>query len=126
MSSFEKQLSTHDYIEINLDQHIDIIFKNHLKLSFSKFNKLDLYDSVEYVVNNTKFFENKLVYIQALLDLILDFNNSNKKFKETFFDYWDRKKNKTKISPPKDLNAVKVLTIHKSKGLQFPVVIYLF
>ena len=126
LSSFEKQLSTHDYIEINLEQHIDLIFKNHLKLSFSKFKKLDLYDSVEYVVNNTKFFKNKLVYIQALLDLILDFNNSNKKFKETFFDYWDRKKNKTKISPPKDLNAVKVLTIHKSKGLQFPVVILPF
>ena len=126
LSSFEKQLSTHNYIEINLEQHIDLIFKNHLKLSFSKFKKLDLYDSVEYVVNNTKFFENKLVYIQALLDLILDFNNSNKKFKETFFDYWDRKKNKTKISPPKDLNAVKVLTIHKSKGLQFPVVILPF
>ena len=126
LSSFEKQVSTHDYIEINLEQHIDFIFKNHLKLSFSKFKKLDLYDSVEYVVNNTKFFENKLVYIQTLLDLILDFNSSSKKFKETFFDYWDRKKNKTKISPPKDLNAVKVLTIHKSKGLQFPVVILPF
>lgn len=87
---------------------------------------MDLYDSVEYVVNNTKFFENNFVYVQALLDLILDFNNSSKKFKERFFEYWDRKKNKTKISPPKDLNAVKVLTIHKSKGLQFPVVILPF
>ena len=37
-----------------------------------------------------------------------------------------KKKNKTKISPPQDLNAVKVLTIHKSKGLQFPVTILPF
>ena len=116
----------HDYINKNITKDIDSIFDNFLKLSFSIFKKLDLYDSIEYVVNKTNLFNQKLIYVQALLDLILDYNISNKKFKESFFEYWERKKNKTKISPPQDLNAVKVLTIHKSKGLQFPVTILPF
>ena len=125
--SFKEHGSTkHDYINKNIIKDIDSIFDNFLKLRFSIFKKLDLYDSIEYVVNNTNFFNKKLIYVQALLDLILDYNISNKKFKESFFEYWERKKNKTKISPPQDLIAVKVLTIHKSKGLQFPVTILPF
>ena len=126
LSFKEDECINHDYINKNITKDIDSIFDNFLKLSFSIFKKLDLYDSIEYVVNNTNLFNQKLIYVQALLDLILDYNISNKKFKESFFEYWERKKNKTKISPPQDLNAVKVLTIHKSKGLQFPVTILPF
>ena len=126
LSFKEDECINHDYINKNITKDIDSIFDNFLKLSFSIFKKLDLYDSIEYVVNNTNLFSQKLIYVQALLDLILDYNISNKKFKESFFEYWERKKNKTKISPPQDLNAVKVLTIHKSKGLQFPVTILPF
>ena len=126
LSFKEDECINHDYINKNITRDIYSIFDNFLKLSFSIFKKLDLYDSIEYVVNNTNLFNQKLIYVQALLDLILDYNISNKKFKESFFEYWERKKNKTKISPPQDLNAVKVLTIHKSKGLQFPVTILPF
>ena len=126
LSFKEDECINHDYINKNITKDIDSIFDNFLKLSFSIFKKLDLYDSIEYVVNKTNLFNQKLIYVQALLDLILDYNISNKKFKESFFEYWERKKNKTKISPPQDLNAVKVLTIHKSKGLQFPVTILPF
>jgi ATP-dependent exoDNAse (exonuclease V) beta subunit len=126
LSSNENNDKKHDYISSKIGINIDLIFKNLLRLSFSTFKKLDLYDSVEYIVNNTNLFNNKLIYIQALLDLILDYNISNKRNKESFFEYWDRKKHKSKLSPPQDLMAVKVLTIHKSKGLQFPIVILPF
>ena len=36
------------------------------------------------------------------------------------------KKSKIKIIPSADMNAVKVLTVHKSKGLQYPIVILPF
>ena len=126
LSSNENNDKKHDYISSKIGINIDLIFEKLLKLSFSTFKKLDLYDSVEYIVNNTNLFNNKLIYIQALLDLILDYNISNKRYKESFFEYWDRKKHKSKLSPPQDLMAVKVLTIHKSKGLQFPIVILPF
>lgn len=40
-----------------------------------------------------------------------------------FLDWWESVKQKKSIVYPENLNAVRVMTIHKSKGLQFPVVI---
>lgn len=41
----------------------------------------------------------------------------------TFLEYWNRKDQQEKAPMPENLDAVRVMTIHKSKGLQFPVVI---
>ena len=40
-----------------------------------------------------------------------------------FLLYWDKKQDKLAVMSA-DSNAVKIMTIHKSKGLEFPVVIY--
>lgn len=40
-----------------------------------------------------------------------------------FLAFWEKKSNKLSISPS-NTDAVSIVTIHKSKGLQFPVVIY--
>ena len=44
---------------------------------------------------------------------------------ERFLDYWERKKDALSILTS-ETDAVNVMTIHKSKGLEFPVVIYPF
>jgi hypothetical protein len=41
-------------------------------------------------------------------------------------EYWERKKNSLSINTPKDWQAVTVSSIHKSKGLEYPVVIVPF
>jgi ATP-dependent exoDNAse (exonuclease V) beta subunit len=126
LSIQNKEIKKHDFIDSNLVNNISLIFKKYLNLDFQKFQKLDIYDSVEFLINNTCIFNEKIIYVQSFLDLILEYRAANKKFKETFFEYWDRKKSKIKITPPSDMNAVKVLTVHKSKGLQYPIVILPF
>jgi ATP-dependent exoDNAse (exonuclease V) beta subunit len=42
---------------------------------------------------------------------------------EAFLDYWEEKKDAKSITGSEDSEAVKMMTIHKSKGLEFPVVI---
>lgn len=40
-----------------------------------------------------------------------------------FLDYWKRNGHQEKAPMPENLNAIRVMTMHKSKGLQFPIVI---
>jgi len=41
-----------------------------------------------------------------------------------FLDFWELKKEVLSIVAPENTNAVQVMTIHKSKGLEFPIVIF--
>jgi ATP-dependent exoDNAse (exonuclease V) beta subunit len=43
-----------------------------------------------------------------------------------FLEFWEEKREKLSITLPQDANAVRIMTVHKSKGLQFPVVILPF
>ena len=51
--------------------------------------------------------------------------NSKNSFLQSFVDYWDTKKEKLKVNLIEETNAVKVLTIHKSKGLNSQLLFYL-
>jgi ATP-dependent exoDNAse (exonuclease V) beta subunit len=42
----------------------------------------------------------------------------------TFLKWWKDNKEKLYIAATDNMNAIQIMTIHKSKGLQFPVVIY--
>jgi len=43
-----------------------------------------------------------------------------------FLSYWEKEKEKIKLATKGSGRSVQVLTIHKSKGLEFPIVIYAF
>jgi ATP-dependent exoDNAse (exonuclease V) beta subunit len=60
------------------------------------------------------------------MDSILEFSTRNDEGISEFLKYWDEKGHKESVVVPDDTEALKVMTIHKAKGLQFPVVIYPF
>lgn len=43
-----------------------------------------------------------------------------------FLGWWEKKRQKLSLSIPEDSNAIRLMSIHRSKGLQFPVVILPF
>ena len=88
------------------------------------YENLSLYDKAEYVLRTLHLDQKANAYIQFYLDEIFDFSMKTSKSMPHFLEYWSEQKHKKSISTSEHSDAVKIMTIHKSKGLQFPVVIY--
>ena len=65
-------------------------------------------------------------YVQYFLDIVLERDVRNQAGISDFLNYWDKNAEKFSIPSPEGNNAVRIMTIHKSKGLEFPVVIMPF
>lgn len=61
-------------------------------------------------------------YICAFQDLINDFTTGPYTDIHSFLDWWDKRGSSTIVSAPENPNAVRMMTIHKSKGLEFKCV----
>ncbi len=103
------------------------LIHNGYDIRFEQLHHLDLYNLFEHIALTMKLDALKDPYIQFFLDEVLDFSRSKSvPVIREFLKWWDKKgKNKSIISP-EGTDAVQVKTIHKSKGLAFPVVIYPF
>ena len=62
-------------------------------------------------------------FLQAFLDVVLSYSSKYSDEILSFLDWWEFKKEDFSIDVPEIKNAVKIMTIHKAKGLEFPVVI---
>ena len=88
-------------------------------------NKMPLYELTESLV---RIFElNKhsddQIYLQAYLDQVLEYTRSEKGDLESYLNWWQQTGSNKTVQVPQGQNAMQLLTIHKSKGLQFKVVI---
>jgi len=104
-------------------------FLEHLKtlgidFKIEEYKALSLYDKAEYALRALQLEEKANAYIQFFLDEIFDFAQTKSGSMLGFLDYWQDVKAKKSISTSDHSNAVNIMTIHKSKGLEFPVVIY--
>lgn len=62
-------------------------------------------------------------YLLSFLDHVLQFNMKHNKGISAFLVWWEEKKHKLSIDGSGISDAVRIMSIHKSKGLEFPVVI---
>lgn len=63
-------------------------------------------------------------YLMALGEEVWAYHEDASRTDEDFPDYWEENKHKLSLSNPEGLDAVQIMTVHKAKGLAFPIVIY--
>jgi ATP-dependent helicase/nuclease subunit A len=69
---------------------------------------------------------NSRVFLQAFQDEIFSFSNKSEADINGFLDYWDECSDKRFLAASETQNAIRIMTIHKSKGLEFDAVIIPF
>ncbi|MFV0482703.1 MAG: UvrD-helicase domain-containing protein [Bacteroidales bacterium] len=89
---------------------------------------VSLLETMEFV--STKFnlqnIPGSKEFLAQLFDEVIKFQKRTNNSLPTFIDWWDNKGHKINISIPDNHDAMKILTIHKSKGLEFKSVIIPF
>jgi ATP-dependent helicase/nuclease subunit A len=86
---------------------------------------LSLYEMVERLIEifSLNNIAGELPFIQAFQDLVLDYSNKNSSNIYAFLEYWEDIGSKRSISISEAQDAIRIMTIHKAKGLEFKAVI---
>lgn len=94
--------------------------------SFQNLRKKSLFDAVEYLSELIIPKEHHNAYLQYFQDVVLEQDMRKQMGLADFLVYWDNHAHKLSIPSPEGNDAIRIMTIHKSKGLEFPVVLFPF
>ncbi|WP_185867285.1 UvrD-helicase domain-containing protein [Blattabacterium cuenoti] len=124
------KINDHDFIMKILFLPLNLFLKKILFKNLLTLNKLynkSIYNISEDIIEAFGLLNKQnSTYIYSFLDFVY---RSTKRVGNSiidFLDYWEYKKEKESIVISDHINAIRIMTIHKSKGLQFPVVLIPF
>jgi ATP-dependent exoDNAse (exonuclease V) beta subunit len=113
------QLMTNGRGTFDLEKFIQNYFPG---LASMAWNSLDIFSDIYQMLSVVKISLD--VHLEFLMDAIHSKITKSRMSLTRFLTWWDDNKDKLYVESPAQRDAIQVMTIHKSKGLQFPVVIY--
>ncbi|CAM3334993.1 UvrD-helicase domain-containing protein [Aequorivita lipolytica] len=130
----------HDHLKISEEKHTfftkfltisEVKFSENLMeygvdFAFAEMRSASLYEAFEYCIEKFKIAASADAYLFGFMDLVYEFEQQPQADKISFLDYWETKRENASIPASEGTNAVQLMTIHKAKGLEFPVVIFPF
>jgi ATP-dependent exoDNAse (exonuclease V) beta subunit len=96
------------------------------QFSFQNLRKKALFDAVEYLSELIIPADKHNAYLHYFQDVVLEQDLRKQSGLSDFLSYWDNHAHKLSIPSPEGNDAIRIMTIHKSKGLEFPVVLFPF
>jgi len=98
---------------------LNFIIESEYDLKLPNVSGISIYEAFEELISSFNI-EKSDPFIQTFLDLVK--KQSTYLSGTEFIEYWTEKKESLKIASPQNIEAVTLMTVHKSKGLEFPIV----
>lgn len=111
---------------LDIETHEEILqflqLKYALQLKQENFPRFNLYNFVEYYVNEFSIENKETDFLLNFLEMLFNFTQNAGASTKEFLKYWDEEASKYTIQASENIDAIQIMTIHKSKGLEFPIV----
>ncbi|EAS20864.1 putative ATP-dependent helicase, UvrD/REP helicase family [Flavobacteria bacterium BBFL7] len=111
------------HVNLSIHEMTEKLFESNSTFMESAFAKAPLFKATEQTAQALGLFQHQDLRLQSFLELVFEFSNGQDVSLSRFLEHWDKKKEKLSVPATPDPKAVQIMTIHKSKGLEFPVVI---
>jgi ATP-dependent exoDNAse (exonuclease V) beta subunit len=127
---FGTHLDRHDYFKVHGRQNTTLetafLEEQMPGFNFQNWDGLDLLQKIYLLINQFSLALENDPYLQLLIDQVDNFIRRESPLSENFINWWYEKGNSESVQMPEELDAVQIMSIHKSKGLEFPIVIAAF
>lgn len=114
----------HDFIQQHLGKFSSFLSSEY-SLGVTMLRNYTLYDVLEILIAKFNLVPKSNAHVNHFMDEVLAFTEQEGVGIYEFLQHWDNKPNLA-ITVPEHMDAVSIMTVHKSKGLEFPFVIYPF
>ena len=126
-----EQVEIHDFIFDGIQFQDETALEKwlarfHITINFQNIRRKSLYEAVEALVLGCIKASKNNAYVQFFLDVVLEQSIKYQSNISDFLVFWEKSGQKLSIPSSETANAIRIMTIHKSKGLEFPVVIIPF
>ena len=113
----------HNFIANNIAD-LDSLLRETFGFDPLEMKQKSVYDGLELAIKHFGLADDSDAYIIFFMDAVLDLEKKEGTGLLQFLDYWEQKKGSLGLSAPTNMEAIQIMTVHKAKGLEFPIVIF--
>lgn len=124
----QQQLANHSEVLEAQIHYLHPSFTDTEQAAIKAARQLPLYEQVQSLIDTLHLTEQEgaLPYLTTFQDYVYLFTQNRVADVPSFIEYWERKSLKASIPSSNATDAIRIMTIHSSKGLEFDVVILPF
>ncbi|TAL61186.1 MAG: hypothetical protein EPN88_14990, partial [Bacteroidetes bacterium] len=115
-------------ISEKLIEFSEVYFPDGYEKFIESVRQMPLFEATESIIGffGLGEYSPNVAYLNTFQDFVLSFTGTKSSDIQSFLDWWETSGNKKSVVLPGNQDAMRIMTIHKSKGLEFKVVILPF
>ena len=118
-----EDIPMHDFVSLHLEE-LQAFLLDRYKFPLESLKRKSVFEILEKAIVTFQLTQGSEAYLTFLMDFVMETEKKEGPGIMPFLEHLEDKKESLSLAAPEGENAIKIMTIHKAKGLEFPFVIF--